>query len=31
MLYHADCTIYAKMIIRVSSAGEVASSLSRCD
>ena len=31
MLYHADCMIYAKMIIRVNSAGGVASSLSRCD
>jgi len=31
MLYHADCMIYAKMIIRVYSAGGVSSSLSRCD
>jgi len=31
MLWHGDCTIYAKMVISVSSTGGVASSLASCD
>ena len=31
MLWHPDCTIYANMIIRVTSTGSITSSLARCD
>jgi hypothetical protein len=31
MLWHADCTIYANMVIWVSSTGSISSGLARCD
>jgi hypothetical protein len=31
MLWHADCTIYANMVIYVNSAGTVSSGLVKCD